>query len=541
MKTLPGLLAATVAGLAFFGAGPSLSEPGRFEFTATAEARGRTSVSFSVFYDQLQPYGRWVNYGRYGQVWVPHRQRNWRPYTVGRWVNTRDYGWMWSSAEPFGWATYHYGSWDYDRRLGWYWVPGYVWGPAWVTWSDQGDYLGWAPIPSSYLWGNAFNDFFSYRPIIQIVYRDSWCYAPRRHLGDRRIDRHVVPAQQNVTIVNNNTTVVNNITNVTIVDNRVYNYGVSVDAVNAVAETPIETVTVTEATAPNAGGDAAGPGVVEVYRPVETPIADDPAVIEQIATEQTTVATETANGPTEPLPAQPDVTVPPADATEIGRIAPAVPEAQPGEQPLEAAIAPTAPLPAEPGADAVIPDVPQDTTVPPAPDAAYTPPAEAYVTPEAPVYEAPVEAVTPQEPVYEAPAETIPAPAPEPTYDAPVEAYAPPSEPAYEAPVETYTAPEPTYEPPAETYAAPEPSYEQPAETYTAPEPAYEQPAPPEPSYEAPQAEAYVAPEPAYEAPVESYTPPEPAYEPPPAPVYEAPPPPPAPEPPPPAETTTNQ
>ncbi len=227
MRSTRPVLAACLAVGALFGAGPVV-EDGRigFSFVREAEARGRAAVSYELFHRELRPYGRWVAHPRYGAVWTPKRQRNWRPYTVGRWVDTRDYGWMWVSDEPWGWATYHYGSWDYDRRYGgWYWTPGYVWGPAWVTWMDRGDYIGWAPIPTSYLWGPAFNDFFYRRPVIQIVFDDSWCYAPTRHIGARRIDRHVAPPRENVTIVNNHTTVVNNVTNITIVDNRVVNMG----------------------------------------------------------------------------------------------------------------------------------------------------------------------------------------------------------------------------------------------------------------------------------------------------------------------------
>ncbi len=310
MKTITGLAAAALAGLALFGVHPSGEGALGFSLVPAADARTRVSVSFSLFYNELRPHGRWVRHARYGQVFVPRHQKNWRPYTRGRWTMTRDYGWMWVSDEPFGWATYHYGSWDYDRRIGWYWVPGYVWGPAWVTWSDRGDYLGWAPIPASYLWGSAFDDFFYRRPVIHITFGDAWCYAPIRHFGSRHIDRHVVPVRQNVTIVNNHTTVVNNvtnITNVTIVDNRVYNYGIPVSTVNALAETPVETVELADAAAApsgEAGGEADGtPGVVEVYRPVETPIADDPAVLETIAAEQTEAASAAADDPA--LPPEP--------------------------------------------------------------------------------------------------------------------------------------------------------------------------------------------------------------------------------------------
>src|SRR6185295_18898787 len=92
------------------------------------------SFSISYFYDELDDYGRWVDYGDYGACWVPADVGyGWRPYMRGYWTYT-DYGWTWASYEPFGWATYHYGRWVFDSYYGWVWVPGTVWAPAWVAW-----------------------------------------------------------------------------------------------------------------------------------------------------------------------------------------------------------------------------------------------------------------------------------------------------------------------------------------------------------------------------------------------------------------------
>ena len=71
---------------------------------------------------------------------------DWRPYADGYWAYT-DVGWTWVSYEDFGWATYHYGRWTDLADYGWVWVPGYEWGPAWVSWRTGGDYVGWAPLP----------------------------------------------------------------------------------------------------------------------------------------------------------------------------------------------------------------------------------------------------------------------------------------------------------------------------------------------------------------------------------------------------------
>src|SRR5689334_18469455 len=107
-----------------------------------AKSQVTASVSFSVFHDNLQGYGRWVHHARYGDVWIP-RVSGFRPYsTGGHWVYT-DYGWTWASDYDWGWAPFHYGRWAYDASYGWVWVPGYEWGPAWVSWRSDNDYYGW--------------------------------------------------------------------------------------------------------------------------------------------------------------------------------------------------------------------------------------------------------------------------------------------------------------------------------------------------------------------------------------------------------------
>src|SRR5262245_18206155 len=72
------------------------------------------SVGFSYFYDDLAPYGRWVDYSPYGWCWAPYDVGPyWRPYYDGSWAYT-EFGWTWVSDEPWGWATYHYGRWQFD-------------------------------------------------------------------------------------------------------------------------------------------------------------------------------------------------------------------------------------------------------------------------------------------------------------------------------------------------------------------------------------------------------------------------------------------
>jgi len=98
-----------------------------------------------VTYEQeLAPYGSWVHDGEYGRVWQPTVAVGWRPYVNGYW-GWGAAGWTWMSYEPFGW-TFHYGRWGFTPAFGWVWVPGFVWGPAWVSWYWNAGYVGWAPI-----------------------------------------------------------------------------------------------------------------------------------------------------------------------------------------------------------------------------------------------------------------------------------------------------------------------------------------------------------------------------------------------------------
>src|SRR6266849_1507391 len=66
--------------------------------------RQETAVSFQLFYDELSPYGSWVDYPNYGYVWIPSEDQDFAPYrTRGHWVLT-DAGWTWASDSPWGWA-----------------------------------------------------------------------------------------------------------------------------------------------------------------------------------------------------------------------------------------------------------------------------------------------------------------------------------------------------------------------------------------------------------------------------------------------------
>jgi hypothetical protein len=101
----------------------------------------------AMFHDSLAPYGKWIDYGKYGPVWHPNKvSSSWRPYLNGRWTPSHA-GWVFETTEPWGWATYHYGNWMPTTDYGWVWSPGSTWYPSTAAWRTSDDYIGWAPIP----------------------------------------------------------------------------------------------------------------------------------------------------------------------------------------------------------------------------------------------------------------------------------------------------------------------------------------------------------------------------------------------------------
>jgi hypothetical protein len=206
-----------------------------------------------VFYDELSPYGQWIDYPDYGYVWQPNVDADFRPYdTNGNWVYS-DYGWTWVSDYSWGWAPFHYGRWFYDGNYGWLWAPGNQWAPAWVTWGQSGNYYGWAPIPPradiNRGWRPGNND---------------WSYVDARHIATVNVHNYVV--RNNVTVVNN-TAIINNI-NTGNGNGRtgmiLYNRGPrSIDVENT-THTSIQPVKINESPRP---GQSLSGGQLTVYRP----------------------------------------------------------------------------------------------------------------------------------------------------------------------------------------------------------------------------------------------------------------------------------
>lgn len=157
------------------------------------------NVSLETFYEELAPYGVWIDDPQYGRVWRPDvDQEEFRPYySRGHWEMTR-YGNTWVSDYDWGWAPFHYGRWHHHSRRGWVWIPGRQWAPAWVSWRSGGGHYGWAPLgPGININANIgrIPDFW-------------WVFIPQRNIYYRSYPRY--DWRRNRSIYHN-TVIINNI------------------------------------------------------------------------------------------------------------------------------------------------------------------------------------------------------------------------------------------------------------------------------------------------------------------------------------------
>ncbi len=218
-------------------------------------AAGQVSVSFQIFYDDLSPYGSWVDNDDYGYVWIPDVYDGFTPYaTNGHWIYTYD-GWTWVSNYSWGWAPFHYGRWTYDPYYGWLWIPDNEWGPGWVSWRRSDDYYGWAPL------GPGISIDISYQSGYNLPY-NQWTFVRNRDFGRTNINNYYINNSNNVTIINN-TTVINN-TRVDNSRNVRYNSGPDRTEVERRAGKKFIPVTIKESNKP---GQKLYNGELQIYRP----------------------------------------------------------------------------------------------------------------------------------------------------------------------------------------------------------------------------------------------------------------------------------
>jgi hypothetical protein len=214
------------------------------------------NVSFQVFYDQLSPYGQWINNPNYGYVWLPDAGSDFTPYSSsGHWVLT-DYGWTWVSDYSWGWAPFHYGRWDYDNFYGWMWIPDNEWGPSWVTWRRANGYYGWEPmgpgITVSLSFGRPYNS-----------HSDHWMFVRDRDFERSDLNHYYIDRSEHITIINNSTVI-----NKTYVDSKrrtTYVSGPAREDVQKVTGRKINPVVIQENNKP---GQALANGQLRIYRPM---------------------------------------------------------------------------------------------------------------------------------------------------------------------------------------------------------------------------------------------------------------------------------
>jgi hypothetical protein len=214
-----------------------------------------SNVSFQVFYDQLSPYGQWIDYSDYGYVWIPDAGSDFVPYsTDGHWILT-DYGWTWASDYSWGWATFHYGRWDYNDSFGWFWVPDNEWGPAWVNWRQSDGYYGWSPMEPGMSVSMSFDRQYD-------NHNDHWMFVRSMDIERTDVNHYYINRADHQRIARNSV-VINN----TYVDNNrhtTYVSGPSRIQVQKVVGRTIHPVVIRENNKP---GQVISNGQLRIYRP----------------------------------------------------------------------------------------------------------------------------------------------------------------------------------------------------------------------------------------------------------------------------------
>jgi len=213
-------------------------------------------VDLQIFYDELSPYGHWIDHPKYGYAWIPDEGADFMPYsTRGQWIYT-DYGWTWVSEYSWGWAPFHYGRWDYDAYYGWLWVPDYDWGPSWVTWRRAGGYYGWQPMRPGININFSFgNDYYN-------SYNNNWMFVRDRDFQKPNVGRYHLNQVTSDRIIRNST-VINN----TYIDNRrntTYVSGPNREDLQRLTGKSVRSVPIQEATQP---GQTFDKKQLRIYRP----------------------------------------------------------------------------------------------------------------------------------------------------------------------------------------------------------------------------------------------------------------------------------
>jgi len=148
--------------------------------------------ALTEFKPALEGHGQWVDDPTYGTVWVPSQAEvgsDFVPYsTAGHWTYSDDTNYVWVSDYSWGWAPFHYGRWVNVGHHGWVWIPGRTYAGAWVDWryGDGYDYVGWAPMGPSWYWYNGYAIGWGWG------WSPYYSYCHRDYLYNPYVGRHVI-------------------------------------------------------------------------------------------------------------------------------------------------------------------------------------------------------------------------------------------------------------------------------------------------------------------------------------------------------------
>ena len=219
------------------------------------KVNAQESISFQVFYDELSPYGTWIDNADYGYVWIPNVDPGFVPYaTNGYWTLT-DEGWAWISNYPWGWAPFHYGRWFTDPNYGPMWVPDNEWGPGWVTWRMSSDYYGWAPIGPGVNINDAYGNGY-------YEHHNHYTFVRGMYFGRRDIRNHYMHSSKRGAIMKSST-VINN-PRVDKSRNVTYNTGPNINEIEKYRGKKINPIVVKETSKP---GQSINKDQLIIYRP----------------------------------------------------------------------------------------------------------------------------------------------------------------------------------------------------------------------------------------------------------------------------------
>lgn len=216
------------------------------------------SVSYQNFYDDLSPYGTWIDYPAYGHVWHPAITGEFRPYLTNGYWDYSNEGWMWMSNYKWGWAPFHYGRWVYDDLYGWLWIPGYEWSPAWVTWGMFDDFYAWAPLMPEV---NVSIQFGFWSPAA--LY---WNVCGRNHIYDRNIFN--VVEKRDIVLNNVNKINIINSFSTTRLHNQYYSKGPDINEVERYTNRKIQPASIRQIN--NSSMAKREGNEIQIYRPTVT-------------------------------------------------------------------------------------------------------------------------------------------------------------------------------------------------------------------------------------------------------------------------------